>query len=285
MSSVTLAAGVRANLLALQQTSTMQEQVQNRLATGKKVNSALDNPNSFFTAAALNDRAQDLSNLLDDMGQAVQTLKAADEGIKAITKLAEAAKAKANQALASASATDRGTFASEYNKLLSQIEDIAEDSGYKGKNLLKGDDLKVIFNERTSTAQNFLTISGIDYTDTSIAAASSGLALSDLTAGAWTVGTTGDAAIGTAIDAINGALTTLRTQASTFGTNLSSVQIRQDYTKAFVNTLQSGGDKLTLADQNEEGAKLLALNTRQQLSSTALSFASQADQNVLRLLG
>ncbi len=285
MSSVTLAAGVRANLLSLQQTSTMQEQVQNRLATGKKVNSALDNPNSFFTAASLNDRAQDLSNLLDDMGQAVQTLKAADEGIKAITKLAEAAKAKANQALASASATDRETFASEYNKILSQIEDIAEDSGYKGKNLLKGDDLKVIFNERTSSAQNFLTISGIDYTDTTLTAASSGLALADITSGDWTLGTTGDAAIGTAIDSINSALTTLRTQASTFGTNLSSVQIRQDYTNAFINTLQSGADKLTNADQNEEGAKLLALNTRQQLSSTALSFASQADQNVLRLLG
>jgi flagellin len=260
----------------------LQEVVQGRLATGKKVNSALDNPNSFFTAAALNDRGTDLSNLLDDMGQAVQTLKAADEGIKAITKLVEAAKAKANQALASASATDRSTFASEYNKLLGQIEDIAEDSGYKGKNLLKGDDLKVIFNERTSSAQNFLTISGVDYTDTSI---TTELALSDLSSGDWTLGTTGDGAIGDAIDSLNAALTTLRTQASTFGTNLSSVQIRQDYTKAFVNTLQSGADKLTLADQNEEGAKLLALNTRQQLSSTALSFASQADQNVLRLLG
>jgi flagellin len=283
MSSVTLAAGVRTNLLALQQTSTLQEVVQGRLATGKKVNSALDNPNSYFTAAALNDRAADLGNLLDDMGQAVQTLKAADEGIKAITKLVESAKAKANQALASASLTDRNTFASEYNKLLGQIEDVAEDSGYKGKNLLKGDDLRVIFNERTSSAQNFLTISGIDYTDTSIT--TSGLALTDLAAGDWTIGTTGDTNIGTALDSLNAALTTLRTQASTFGTNLSSVQIRQDYTKSFVNTLQSGADKLTLADQNEEGAKLLALNTRQQLSSTALSFASQADQNVLRLLG
>jgi flagellin len=285
MGSVTLAAGVRTNLLALQQTSSMQEVIQGRLATGKKVNSALDNPNSYFTAAGLSDRAADLGTLLDDMGQAVQTLKAADEGIKAITKLAEAAKAKANQALASASTTDRATFSSEYNKLLGQIEDVAEDSGYKGKNLLKGDSLKVIFNERTSTAQNAMTISGIDYSDTTIAAVSSGLALDDILAGSWSADTTGDNNIGNAIDALNGALTTLRTQASTFGTNLSSVQIRQDYTNAFINTLQTGADRLTLADQNEEGAKLLALNTRQQLSSTALSFASQADQNVLRLLG
>ena len=280
MSSVSLTAGVRANLLALQQTSTMQEVIQNRLATGKKVNSALDNPNSYFTAAGLTDRASDLSNLLDDMGQAVQTLKAADEGIKAIQKLVDAAKGKANQALQSSSSTDRGTFASEYNSLLSQIEDIAQDSGYKGKNLLNGDSVIVIFNERTSTAQNKLTISGVTYSN-----ASSGLALTTISSGSWSADTTGDTAINNALDALNTALTTLRVQASTFGTNLTSVQIRQDYTTAFINTLQSGAGKLTLADQNEEGAKLLALNTRQQLSSTALSFASQADQNVLRLLG
>ncbi len=111
----------------------MQEQVQNRLATGKKVNSALDNPNSFFTAAALNDRAQDLSNLLETTWGRRCRREGADEGIKAITKHAEAAKAKANQALASASATDRGTFASEYNKLLSQIEDIAEDPATRAR--------------------------------------------------------------------------------------------------------------------------------------------------------
>lgn len=283
MSDVTLAAGVRTNLLALQNTSSMQEIVQGRLATGKKVNSALDNPNSYFTAANLSDRASDLSNLLDDMGQAVQTLKAADEGIKAIVKLVDSAKAKATQALSSSSTTDRSTFASEYNKLLGQIQDIAQDSTYKGKNLLGGDDLKVTFNERTlndtTWGQNFLTIEGVNYTDVSTA-----LSLSDITSGDWTVGTSGNDSIGTAIDALNNALTSLRTQASTFGTNLSSVQIRQDYTTAFVNTLTTGSDKLTLADQNEEGAKLLALNTRQSLSSTALSFASQADQNVLRLL-
>jgi flagellin-like hook-associated protein FlgL len=284
MSDVTLAAGVRNNLLALQSTSSMQEIVQGRLATGKKVNSALDNPNSYFTAAALSDRASDLSNLLDDMGQAVQQLKAADEGIKAIVKLVDAAKAKATQALSSSSSTDRGTFASEYNKLLGQIQDVAQDSTYKGKNLLGGDDLKVIFNERTlndtTWGQNFLTIEGVNYTNVS-----DSLSLSDITADSWSIGTSGNNNIGDALDSLNNALTSLRTQASTFGTNLSSVQIRQDYTNAFINTLTTGSDKLTLADQNEEGAKLLALNTRQQLSSTALSFASQADQNVLRLLG
>ena len=75
----------------------------------------------------------------------------------------------------------------------------------------------------------------------------------------------------------------MRTQSQGFGSNLSTVQIRQDFTKAMINTLHTGADNLTLADTNEEGANLLALQTRQQLSTTALSLASQADQAVLRL--
>jgi len=82
---------------------------------------------------------------------------------------------------------------------------------------------------------------------------------------------------------LDAALSTLRSQASTFGSNLSVVQTRQDFTKALINTLETGAAGLILADTNEEGANLLALQTRQSLSSTALSLASQADQNVLRL--
>ena len=92
-----------------------------------------------------------------------------------------------------------------------------------------------------------------------------------------------DEAINQTIDKLNNALSVLRSQASEFGTNLSTVQIRQDYTKSMINTLQEGAGKLTLADTNEEGANLLALQTRQQLASTSLSFASQADQTVLSL--
>ena len=77
----------------------------------------------------------------------------------------------------------------------------------------------------------------------------------------------------------------MRSQSKTFGSNLSTVQTRQDFTKSMINTLRTGADNLTLADPNEEGANLLALQTRQQLSTTALSLAAQADQNVLRLFG
>ncbi|MGB8105336.1 MAG: flagellin, partial [Pseudolabrys sp.] len=93
----------------------------------------------------------------------------------------------------------------------------------------------------------------------------------------------GDTNIDTAVGDLTAALTTLRSESQTLGANLSTVQIRQDFTKATINTLQTGSSDLTLADSNEEGANLLALQTRQQLSTTALSLAAQADQNVLRL--
>jgi flagellin len=103
---LSLSSGVRQALSSLQSTASQQSVIQNRLATGNKVNSALDNPSSFFTASGLNNRAGDLSRLLDDMGQAVKTIEAADKGMKAITKLVESAQGTLRQALQSAQATE-----------------------------------------------------------------------------------------------------------------------------------------------------------------------------------
>jgi flagellin-like hook-associated protein FlgL len=89
--------------------------------------------------------------------------------------------------------------------------------------------------------------------------------------------------VNVAINNINNALSTLQNQASTFTADVAVIQSRTDFTKQTINTLQTGVNDLTLADSNEEGASLLALQTRQSLSSTALSLATQADQNVLRL--
>jgi flagellin-like hook-associated protein FlgL len=137
-------------------------------------------------------------------------------------------------------------------------------------NLLNGDSLKVVFNE-LNTSQ--LSISGVtfDAAGLGIAAASNKFQT--------------DADLTDALADLTTALSTLRSQASAFGSSLSVVQTRQDFTKSMINTLQSGADNLVLADSNEEGANLLALQTRQQLSTTALSLAAQADQNVLRLFG
>ncbi|MBX6329868.1 MAG: flagellin [Pseudolabrys sp.] len=270
-SDIVLSAGIRSNLLQLQQTSALIEQTQTRLATGKRVNSALDNPTNFFTAAGLNDRANDLSTLLDAESNAIQTIQAATNGIDSITKLVQSAQAIARQAQQSTDTAERTTLQSQFNDLLTQIDELAGDASFNGVNLLNGDNLTVVFNEQ-GTAK--LTITGV--TDTS-----NGLSIGSATS--WGDATAGDTNIQNALDDLSTALSTLRTQAKTLGSNLTTVQARQDFTKAMINTLQTGADNLTLADTNEEGANLLALQTRQQLSTTALSIAAQADQNVLRL--
>jgi flagellin len=496
MSNVVLSAGVRQNLLSLQSTANLMSITQNRLATGKKVNSALDNPGNFFTSQSLNNRASDLNSLLDSIGQAQKTLEAADQGITSLTKLVESAKSVAKQALqapqpssatysavplsgdptdetlattsgtisvvnsttysfeinlnggglktvayisdASATADEianglnaalaatgittsevtvstngagtgltiaatsadsdfvitnatsntgvanaaynstslldniattgqsltvqvngganqvinfgtglgevstlaelqaklntiagitstvnnsainvnlntsssqnsikltssnpllttalgigsivgttyqgtasvsqpnstRTSLENDFNNILTQIDALANDASYNGINLLAGDDLKVVFNEDGSS---FLTIAGVTFS-------SAGLGLSP-TSGA---GFQSDGNINTTLTSVDAALKTLRTQASAFGSNLTTVQTRQDFTKNLINTLQTGADNLVLADTNEEGANMLALQTRQQLSTTALSLSAQADQAVLRLFG
>lgn len=501
-SNITLSSSVRQNLLSLQNTASLMSTTQNRLATGKKVNSALDNPGNFFTSQSLNNRASDLNSLLDSIGQAQQTLKAADQGISSLTKLVESAKSIAKQArqapqpssatyaavaltsdptdetigttgngstvtvanaqtysfdlningggtqtvtyTADASATydeiraglqssfatalaaesasstdfalvandagdgfrvnalnaDAATFTisnstsagiasssfasqslfenigttgtsltvavngganqviafgtgagevstlaelqtklntisgvtatasnsalsvslnattsqnsititssnaavttalglstisgntyqgtasvsqpnttrtslqSDYNNIVTQLDTLASDASYGGVNLLAGDDLKVAFNE---TGTSSLTISGVSFDST-------GLGLAQVSG----AGFQSDSDIDAVITKLDTALSSLRTQASKFGSNLSTVQTRQDFTKNMVNTLQTGADNLVLADTNEEGANLLALQTRQQLSTTALSLSAQADQAVLRLFG
>ncbi len=163
---------------------------------------------------------------------------------------------------------DRTSFAQQYNELRTQINELTADAGYNGNNLLAGDSVTVTFNE---DATSTLTIEGVNFN-------ANGLGIGTSQNSFQT-----DADIQTALSELNTATSTLRAQASKFGSNLSVVETRQDFTKNLINVLETGAANLTLADTNEEGANLLALQTRQQLSSTALSLASQADQNVLRL--
>jgi flagellin len=276
MSDIVLSAGVRSNLLQLQQTANLIDQTQVRLSTGKRVNSALDNAINFFTAQGLDNRANDLSGLLDSMSNAINTIQAANNGISAITKLVQSAQALTSQAKQTTDTTTRGNLASQFDALLTQIGQLAGDAGFNGVNLLGGDNLTVNFNEDATSSTS---INGVDYTNAN--ATPLGIANSVN----WNAANTaaGDANIATAAANLTAALTTLRSESQTLGASLSTVQIRQDFTKATINTLQTGSADLTLADSNEEGANLLALQTRQQLSTTALSLAAQADQNVLRL--
>lgn len=161
MADISLTASMRSNLLSLQQTQSLMDTTQERLSTGKKVNSAIDNPSSYYTAQSLTNRASDLSSLLDSMGQAVQTIQAANEGIEAITEFASQAKAIANSAKDTSDTTSVENYMKQFDEILKQIDGIAKDSGYKGVNLLGGKDqeLKVVFNEDRSSS---LTVKGDD---------------------------------------------------------------------------------------------------------------------------
>ena len=278
MSGIVLSAGVRSNLLQLQQTSNLITSTQTKLATGKRVNSALDNPLNFFTAQSLDNRAGDLSKLLDSMSTAINTIQAANNGITSITKLVQSAQALVSQAQQTTDTTARKSLSTQFTALLGQIGGLAKDSGFNGINLLGGDNLTVVLNEKSGSNQSSVTVNGQNYSSTT--AGTPDLSIANAT-GSWA--TTAD--IKNASTDLTAALTTLRSESQALGSQLSTVQVRQDFTKATINTLQTGSSDLTLADSNQEGANLLALQTRQQLSTTALSLASQADQNVLRLFG
>ncbi|WP_316230452.1 flagellin, partial [Bradyrhizobium sp. SZCCHNR1051] len=513
MSGIVLSASVRQNLLSLQSTAQLLATTQNNLSTGKKVNSALDNPTNFFTAQGLDNRASDISNLLDGIGNGVQVLQAANTGITSLQKLVDSAKSIANQvlqsavgystksnvtsaALTGASATDllgssstavtgsvvqndnttpaaitgstklsgtagtasnnlatgitsgetlvvngttftfvtgtsssgtnigigdsvsnllsaiqtqtgvtssitagaitltppaagltlsgstgtlgklgltavgdglsgqtltvgatgggtatsitfglgtgqvkslndlnaklaannlqasidsstgkitlsttndaasatigaiggtsaassqafngltaaapvadataqtqRASLVSQYNNVLAQINTTASDASFNGVNLLNGDTLKLTFNEN---GKSTLSITGVTFN-------SAGLGLSTLTSGTDFLD---NSSANKVIGVLTTASSTLRNEASTLGSNLSVVQVRQDFNKNLINVLQTGSSNLTLADTNEEAANSQALSTRQSIAVSALSLANQSQASVLQL--
>jgi flagellin len=385
MTGIVLSASVRQNLLSLQSTADMLATTQNRLATGKKVNSALDNPTNYFTAQGLDNRASDITNLLDSIGNGVQVLQAANTGLTSLQKLVDTAKSIANQVLQTtvgyttkssvsssalagtaanlvdgtvvksgdklviaataglpavsitlgasesldqlnaalapsnlsasldssnklvitttndaasstigavtwtttgtatfgatgsapvadpASQAIRTNLVNQYNNIIAQITTTAQDSSFNGINLLNGDVLKLTFNE---TGKSTLNITGVTYNAT-------GLGLSSLTAGTDFLDNN---LTNKVITALSAASTSLRTEASALGSNLSIVQIRQSFSKDLINVLQTGSSNLTLADTNEEAANSQALSTRQSIAVSALALSNQAQQSVLQLL-
>lgn len=272
MSDISLTAGMRNNLLSLQDTSNKINTTQNRLSTGKKVNTPLDNPTNFFAAQGHVQRANDLDVRKDGMSESVQMLTAANTGIKSITNLIESAKGVAAAALATSDTTERSAYQTTFTTLLSQISQLASDSGYRGTNFLTAGSQTVEFGQRTNAAT--LQISGFNST-------AAGLTVQSSTAATWSG--SGTVAITSSASELESALSYLRTKSSALSANLSVVTTRQDFTNTMINTLQVGSDNLTLADMNEEGANMLMLQTRQNLGITSLSMASQSAQAVLRL--
>ena len=170
--------------------------------------------------------------------------------------------------------TTRTSLQTNYNTLLTQINQLAADSGYNGVNLIGGNNLQINFNE---TATSSLTINGVNYN-------SAGLGLSSVS-GASTGSFFDSSQLSNLVNGINNAIASVQTQTETFGTNSSTISTRQTFTTNMINTLQTGASNLVAADQNQESANLLTEQTQQQLEISALSIANQANQSVLKLFG
>jgi flagellin-like hook-associated protein FlgL len=165
----------------------------------------------------------------------------------------------------------RASLVAQYNNVLQQINTTSQDSSFNGINLLNGDTLKLTFNE---TGKSTLSITGVTFN-------TAGLGLSTLTSGQDFLD---NSSANKALTALTNASTTLRSEASALGSNLSIVQIRQDFSKNLINVLQTGSSNLTLADTNEEAANSQALSTRQSIAVSALALANQSQASVLQLL-
>ena len=270
MATISLTSGIRANLLSLQQTSGLISTTQQRLSSGLKVNSPIDDATAFFTASSARGRAGDLSARKNEIGEAIQTIKGAADGIQAIAELIDTAKGIAESAR-SATTAGRSTLAAQFNEVLKQIDQTAIDSKYKGTNLLASGGELVVKTNETGTSK--ISINGFD------ASSTIGLAVSAIAVSTWTV----DSALDAAVTQLNAAQSSLRTSASTLGAVSSQLTIRDNFLDNLKNVLREGADKLTVADQNEEGANLLSLQTRQQLGVISLSLANQSQQAILRL--
>ncbi|MCU0842879.1 MAG: hypothetical protein MUC79_14340 [Thiobacillaceae bacterium] len=282
MNEINLTAAMRSNLVSLQSTEVLLNRTQERLATGLKVNSALDNPTNFFAARGHNQRADQLTGLKDNIGEAIQTVKAADKGVKAISSTIEQLRGIVTQARsalsASTSATQLQALDDQYNEVVKQLNNLQSDSTYKGINFLSASaSLTVNFNETSSTS---LTMTGFSGT-------ASGLAISGGSASGSGTITSANLNSASGLNNIettlNNAIATLSSEGAKLAANLGILTTRQDFITDMVNTLKEGATKLTAADTNEEGANMLMLQTRQQLGVTSLSLASQAAQSVLRL--
>jgi len=298
--AIALTSGMRQNLISLQNVNKMMETTQQRLSTGKKVNSALDDPVNFFKAKDHSNRANDLAAKKDGMGEAIKIIETGNAGIEAMEDLLTQMKSLASAAKTSDNVDD---LEEQYNTLLAQVADLARDAQYGGQNLTNREigatsttnQLVVELNEyaaSNSTQGSSLEVQGfsVQMSGTGATASLHIISSSDGSAAAVTVayvdGATAfsnTANIDNAIESIDDFIGQLRTEAQKLSSSLSTIEIRSDFTNEMMNTLNTGADNLTLADMNEEGANMLMLQTRQNLGTTSLSLASQAAQAVLQL--
>ena len=272
VSDVTLTASARSNLQALQNTAQLLDSTQEQLSTGKAVNSAADNANAYFASQGFLNRANQLSNIKDTLSTGLQTITSFNQSITDASNLVTQLQGITTQALGTSSTATRAGLASQFNSLLTQLDLLVNDATFNGTNLLNSsatsNTLIVYFNETNTTA---LTINGVNITH-------SGLSIGSAT-GAFSSSSN----INTAGSLLLTALSTLRTDAANFGGNATLIQTRQDFTTNLINSLQTASDNLTLADTNQAGASLQALQAQDQLGIVALGISGQLAQAILKL--
>ncbi len=272
MADITLSAAVRANLLSLASTAKLINRTQERLSTGLEVNSPVDDAKAFFESKALSDRARTINEKKDSIDQAVSSVSVALEAVNSIDSVVQQLKGVVNSAASAGTAAEFNELNTQYNSLITQIDNLAGDASYQGVNLVNGTGttLTVYFSNTTTSV---LTVGSVDLTH----ATGTGL-------GIYTSALLSTAANRTcAVNQLDSAIATLDAKAKSLGSNVALLQTRLDFSSAYANELQGGADKLILADITEEGANLVALQTRQQLGISALSFAGQSEQSILSL--
>lgn len=265
-----ISSAVRSNLLSLQQTTRLGAQTDNRLSSGLRIRDPLDGAQEFFQSRALSSRAEDLTRTKDGVDQAISAVQAATDGLDAIGELTRQAEGLAIAARGTSDPTQRAALASQFNEVVNQIDNIAQDASFNGTNLVQSspDNLDVALNEDGSST---LAIQGADST-------SAGLGLNATTFAS-------DADIDAALAEIDTAQSSVRTNTANLASSTSALQVRLDFTEDLTNTLEAGAAKLTDADLTEEAANRLSLQTRQQIGLNALSLGAQSETAILGLFG
>jgi len=301
MSDITLTASSRNSLLSLTSTASLMSRTTGRLTTGLKVASAIDDAVSFFKAKSLTDRASDFSVRKDEIDQGISSMKSAINGTTLVDSILKQMKGIVNSVRTADSST-RTAYTSQFNDLAKQINSAMQDASYQGLNLVDNSSatMTVYFNQGTSASLNVhaknMRASKLLTTMVNGTSAATFNAVTDLVAAAGGGAGTGFSALtsqttispAAVLDHVSAiidkGISQIRSQSALLGGNVTFLQSRMDFTSNYINTLQEGSGKMTLADLNEEGANLVSLQTRQQIGVQSLSIAGQQQQAILSLL-
>ncbi|CAA7627138.1 flagellin [Magnetospirillum sp. UT-4] len=276
---ITLSALARTNLTALQQTATSVAARQRALATGKRVNQALDGPVAYFSSTSLVAKASDLASARDQVNQGVSAINAAVAGAAGIDKLLDRIKGVAVSALANSDPTARGEAAAQINALRQQIDLLAADTSYNGVNLLSanGSTLSVPY-QGSGTAG--LTVAPQDLGSTGLgvaAAATNGTGITDANEAVAAN------ALNTLIAEVDSAKAQVASVQASLGSNISILTARAEYNEDLSSVALEGAATISTADVNQEAVGLIALQTRQQLATTAHAISQRGEGSVLAL--